>query len=108
MRITQLQQWGENFHAELICSSKAHPTRHLHREVRAHGPISACTQFLGDLGRYVEIQSFHQREIFSATVSMLKVRHQYLRKTAWAIGFGANPENSIATAMSCAAERIHS
>ncbi|MCF4007232.1 acetyl-CoA acetyltransferase [Corynebacterium uropygiale] len=120
IRISQLQGHGprterlgaerlgaEEFGAELLITSKTQPPQHRHHTVRAHGAVSACSQILAAHGRYVEVRSFHQMDIFEATCTIVQVSHQYLPRSAWACGFGSTPENSIAAAMSSAAQRIH-
>lgn len=76
-----------------------------HREIRATGPISACTNLLADAGRRVEILEFHQFEIFEATVTFIYTCENNHR--AWAMGFGSNRDLSAAAAMSSAAHRLH-
>lgn len=110
IRITQLQEHSPqrgSFGAEMLITSKTQPSQHRHRDVQAHGAISACSQLLAEHGRYIEVRSFHQMDIFEATLTIVNVSHQYLPRTAWACGFGPTPENSVAAAMSSAAQRIH-
>lgn len=75
------------------------------REIIATGPVSACTNLLADAGRRVEIVRFHQYEIFQATVTFIRTHHH--GRYAWAMGFGADAEQSAATALSAAAHRLH-
>lgn len=96
------------FTCEVTRFCKIYPPETTSHEMTATGPISACSHMLGEYDRYVEITEFHQHELFEATVTMIKVTHQHNhRHTAWAVGFGATPEASIASAMSSAAERIY-
>ncbi|AKK04009.1 hypothetical protein [Corynebacterium epidermidicanis] len=75
------------------------------REQSAFGPARACTEMLWELGRPVEIISFHQCEIFEATVTFIYAGH--LGKEVWAVGFGPDNNNSVAAALSNAAHRLH-
>lgn len=75
------------------------------REIIATGPCSAVTNMLADMGRRVEILSFHQFEIFEATVTFIYTCDN--NKRAWAMGFGPTKEASIASALSTAATRLH-
>lgn len=75
------------------------------REVSAMGPVSAATNLLADAGYRVEIVEFHQMEIFEATVTFIYAAHNNTR--VWTMGFGQTPENSIITAMTAAANRLH-
>ncbi|WP_034651617.1 hypothetical protein [Corynebacterium vitaeruminis] len=75
------------------------------REIVASGPISACTNLLADMGRRIEIHSFHQFEIFEATVTFIYAGNN--NKKHWAMGFGGTPEQSAAAAMASAAELIY-
>ena len=75
------------------------------REVIASGPVQACSNILGDLGRRVEIHSFHQFEIFEATVTFVYAGNNKDRH--WAMGFGGTREQSACTAMTAAAEMIY-
>ncbi|WP_369803769.1 hypothetical protein [Corynebacterium sp. CNJ-954] len=69
------------------------------------GAASAMTQILADHGRRVEILEFHQYDIFEATVTFVFAQHQ--TKKVWAIGFGADRDLSIASALASAAGRLH-
>lgn len=83
-------------------------TRHAHteaREIVATGPVSACTGLLAEVGRHVEILGFHQREIFAATATFLRVTDG--RRSCWAVGFGPTGEASVAAALSSAGQRVH-
>lgn len=77
----------------------------LGRDITATGPISACTNILGEMGYPLEILRFHQLDIFEATVTFIQATHQ--GTTVWAMGFGPDRDNSGAAAMSCAAHRLH-
>ncbi|GAB3073370.1 hypothetical protein GCM10027157_01520 [Corynebacterium aquatimens] len=101
--------WCYNsYRADVTEMSKTFPPRTAQHEVTASGPAHAFAQMLGDANRYVEILDFHQWEIHEATFTAIKVAHQINeRHTAWAIGFGATPQASIAAAMSSAAQRIY-
>lgn len=74
-------------------------------EIIATGPTSAWSSLLAETGRRTEILSFHQLEIFEATVTFIKVTDD--RRTAWAIGFGPSPDTSIAAALSSGAQRLY-
>ncbi len=69
------------------------------------GACSAITQVLADHGYRVEILEFHQYEIFEATVTFIYTVHK--TKRAWAMGFGASRDQSIANAVCSAATRLH-
>lgn len=73
--------------------------------ITSMGAASAMTQILADHGRRVEILEFHQYDIFEATVTFIYTQHE--TKKAWAIGFGADRETSIASALASAATRLH-
>ncbi|WKD61981.1 hypothetical protein CCICO_09910 [Corynebacterium ciconiae DSM 44920] len=75
------------------------------REIIATGPCSAVTNLLADMGRRVEVLSFHQFDIFEATVTFIYTCEH--NKRAWAMGFGPTSEASIAAALSTAAARLH-
>ncbi|APT85516.1 acetyl-CoA acetyltransferase [Corynebacterium aquilae] len=76
-----------------------------HQEIIATGPVSACTHLLADAGRRVEILSFHQFDLFQATVTFIYTMHEGTR--AWAMGFGATRDLSAAAALSSASQRLH-
>lgn len=101
--------WCYNsYRAEVTTTSKTEPPTTTHREVTASGPAHAFAAMLAEEGRYVEILEFHQFELFEATFTAMKVAHHIdARRTAWAIGFGATSETSIAAAMSSGAQRIY-
>ena len=113
IRIGNLEGTRQNLRdAEFTCEvtrfSKIYPPETTSHEMTGTGPTSTCSHMLGEFDRYVEITEFHQHDLFEATVTMIKVAHQHNRRhTACAIGFGATPEDSIASAMSSAAERIY-
>lgn len=69
------------------------------------GAASAMTQILADHGRRVEILEFHQYDIFEATVTFIYARHK--NSSVWAVGFGADRDTSIASALASAATRLH-
>jgi hypothetical protein len=73
--------------------------------IDATGAASAMTQILADHGRRVEILEFHQYDIFEATVTFIYTQHE--SKKVWAVGFGADRETSIASALAAAATRLH-
>lgn len=77
----------------------------LGRDIEATGAISACTNILAELNCPIEIVSFHQLDIFEATVTFIQATHR--GTTAWAMGFGPDRDNSGAAAMSSAAHRLH-
>ncbi|AGF73473.1 hypothetical protein [Corynebacterium halotolerans] len=113
LRISRLEsarmRGGEyRFTAELTRTSKTAQPHAETREITAAGPVSACTHLLADAGRHVEILSFHQSELYEATVTFLHVGHQtHHRRRAWAMGFGASPEASAAAALSSGAQLIY-
>ena len=74
-------------------------------EITAMGASSAVTEVLADHGMPVEILEFHQFEIFEATVTFIYTVHKSQR--AWAVGFGADRNLSIANALCAAAGRLH-
>ena len=77
-------------------------------DITAMGPTSAASHLLADAGRHVEILAFHQTELFEATITFVKVAHQNNEnRTAWAMGFGATNEASIAAALASGAQRIY-
>lgn len=98
----------QHYNAELTRTSKTtQPVTETH-DITAMGPASAVTHLLADAGRHVEILSFHQTELFEATVTFVKVAHQHNEnRQCWAIGFGPTPETSIASALSSGAQRIY-
>ncbi|MDO5511673.1 acetyl-CoA acetyltransferase [Corynebacterium sp.] len=98
----------QHFAAEMIRTSKtAMPMSSTH-DITAMGPVSAASHLLADAGRHVEILAFHQTELFEATVTFVKVAHQNNEnRTAWALGFGATNEASIAAALASGAQRIY-
>ena len=96
------------FTAELIRTSKTSQPQTEIREITASGPVSACTHLLADAGRHVEILSFHQSELYEATVTFLHLGHQtHHTRRAWAMGFGSTPEASVASALSSGAQLIY-
>lgn len=96
------------YRADAITYSKTHPPALDEHTICTTGPISACSAILNEHGRYVEILTFRQHEIYEATVTFIQVAHQHdHRRTAWAVGFGPNAETSAAAAMSSGAQRIY-
>ena len=73
--------------------------------ITSMGAASAMTQILADHGRRVEILEFHQYDIFEATVTFVYAQHKTSK--VWAVGFGADRDNSIAAALASAATRLH-
>lgn len=73
--------------------------------ITSMGAASAMTQILADHGRRVEILEFHQYDIFEATVTFVFAQHE--TKKVWAVGFGADRDLSIASALTSAAGRLH-
>ncbi|PRQ10579.1 acetyl-CoA acetyltransferase [Corynebacterium sp. 13CS0277] len=76
-----------------------------HEQIVATGPVSACTHLLANAGRRVEILSFHQFDLFQATVTFIFTEHN--GTTAWAMGFGPTRDLSAAAALSSAGQRLH-
>lgn len=74
-------------------------------EIVASGAIQAASNLLADRGRRVEIHSFHQFEIFEATVTFLYAGDN--NKKHWALGFGGTREQSMVAAMNSASQLIH-
>lgn len=96
------------YSANITRTSKTFPPETTHHEVFTSGPAQAFGAMLADAGRYVEILEFHQFTLHEATFTAIKVAHQINeRDTAWAIGFGATSETSIAAAMASGAQRIY-
>ncbi|WP_018297287.1 hypothetical protein [Corynebacterium lubricantis] len=96
------------YFAEITEHSKTEPPRTFNHEIKASGPASAFSHMLADEGRHIEMLKFHQIELYEATVTIIKVSHQINEKrTAWAVGFGATSEASIAHALSSGAQRIY-
>ena len=96
------------YSANITRTSKTFPPETTHHEVTTSGPAQAFGAMLADAGRYVEILEFHQFTLHEATFTAIKVAHQINeRDTAWAIGFGATSETSIAAAMASGAQRIY-
>lgn len=91
--------------ADRVHTSKTDQPRITTREIISTGPASACTGLLAEVGRHVEILSFHQLEIFEATVTFLHVTDSH--RSRWAVGFGPNRDISVAAALSSAGQRIH-
>ena len=93
------------YSANITRTSKTFPPETTHHEVTTSGPAHAFGAMLADEGRYVE---FHQFTLHEATFTAIKVAHQINeRNTAWAVGFGATSETSIAAAMASGAQRIY-
>lgn len=98
----------QHYTAEMIRTSKTEQPVTTTHDITAMGPTSAASHLLADAGRHVEILAFHQTELFEATVTFVKVAHQTNEnRTAWAMGFGATNEASIAAALASAAQRIY-
>ena len=96
------------YSANVTRTSKTFPPETKHHEVTTSGPAHAFGAMLADEGRYVEILEFHQFTLHEATFTAVKVAHQINeRDTAWAVGFGATSEASIAAAMTSGAQRIY-
>lgn len=96
------------YHLDVHSMPKTRPARRTSEAVQASGPVRAIGETLNRHGRYIEILSFHQTEIFGKSLTMVKVGHseRHLRMF-WAIGFGATAAESAATAMSAGAQRVH-
>ncbi|QGU05584.1 acetyl-CoA acetyltransferase [Corynebacterium comes] len=113
LRITRLESTRgrggqQHYTAELTRTSKTEQPSTEIRDITAMGPASAVSHLLADAGRHVEILSFHQTELFEATVTFVKVAHQSNgNRRSWAIGFGPTPESSIAAALASGAQRIY-
>lgn len=73
--------------------------------ITAMGAQSAMSEVLSDHGLAVEILEFHQFEIFEATVTFIYTMHN--SKRSWAVGFGADRDTSIASALCSAATLLH-
>ncbi|AZA14405.1 acetyl-CoA acetyltransferase [Corynebacterium choanae] len=82
-----------------------HGRTHSSHSFTGTGPVQAITQTLAALGRSVEITSFHQHDLFEATVTFLQVRHN--RKQCWVAAFGPTRDQSSANALAIAAYRLH-
>lgn len=96
------------YHFSVHAMPKTRPARQTTESAQASGPVRAIGNVLNRHGRYVEILSFHQAEIFGQSLTMVKVGHSERHLlTHWAIGFGATPAESAAAAMSAGAQRIH-
>lgn len=76
-----------------------------HHDIIASGPVQAATQLLATAGRRVEICSFHQYDVFEATVTFIRVCHN--KDERWAMGFGGTRSQSAAAALSNAAFLLH-
>lgn len=98
--IEQLRGPYFEYHAEIKQGRTVHT-----RSITASGPASACTNLLADMGYRVEMLSFHQFEIFEATVTFIYAGLD--NRKHWAMGFGGNKEQSIAAALSSAVELLH-
>ncbi|MEJ5920414.1 MULTISPECIES: acetyl-CoA acetyltransferase [unclassified Corynebacterium] len=94
------------YFAELITGRGTDSERVQSMELEAMGPVSATTNMLADAGYRVEIVEFHQFEIFEATATFIYAA--FNNHSVWTMGFGQTPEDSIMTAMVCAANRLHS
>lgn len=108
MESTRGRGGQQHYTAELTRTSKTAQPHTETREITAMGPASAVSHLLADAGRHVEILSFHQTELFEASVTFIKVAHQHNgKRQSWAIGFGPTPEASIASALASGAQRIY-
>ncbi|KQB83198.1 hypothetical protein [Corynebacterium oculi] len=85
--------------------SKTQPPRRSRHSLIASGVASACSAFLSEQGRPVEILRFHQHSLFEATATFILGHHG--SRTAWAMGLGATAQQSLAQALGCAAARLH-
>lgn len=98
----------QHYTAEMIRTFKTEQPITSTHDITAMGPTSAASHLLADAGRHVEILAFHQTELFEATITFVKVAHQNNEnRTAWAMGFGATNEASIAAALASGAQRIY-
>ncbi len=102
--ITKLRGNNLRFSASMTYSNP-HQSRVEITEIIASGAASAATQLLANAGRRVEIASFHQFEIFEATVTFILAADN--DRKHWAMGFGSTREQSVATALSNAAYLLH-
>lgn len=106
---TEKLSWLENRYTAAI--TELFKTRAAHTstaEVTATGPAAAVSAMLNGHGRYVEMLSFHQIELYEATVTCVEVAHQVDHtRRRWAIGFGPSPAHSVAAALSSGAQRIY-
>ena len=102
--ITKLRGSRLRFTATITSSSGRSRTAQT-TEIIASGAASAATQLLANAGRRVEILSFHQFEVFEATVTFILAADNEHKH--WAMGFGSTREQSIATALSNAAYILH-
>lgn len=98
-----LGRW--NWEARLELTDTDGKTRIFDREIIAMGPVSACTNLMADAGYRVEIVEFHQFEIFEATATFIYAGHK--NDYVWTMGFGQTPQDSVLSAMVCAANRLH-
>ena len=98
----------QHYTAEMIRTSKTEQPITSTHDITAMGPTSAASHLLADAGRHVEIMAFHQTELYEATITFVKVAHQNNEnRTAWAMGFGATNDASIAAALASGAQRIY-
>ena len=74
-------------------------------QIRAMGATRAVTEILADHGYSVEILELHQFKIFEATATFLYTCRG--TKKAWAVGFGAHSDLSIANALCAAATNLY-
>ncbi len=108
MEATRGRGGQQHFTAEMVRTSKTEQPITSTHDITAMGPTSAASHLLADAGRHVEIMAFHQTELYEATITFVKVAHQNNEKrTAWAMGFGATGEASIAAALASGAQRIY-
>lgn len=96
---------GRHNHYEATITTTDTPRRSTTREIMASGPVSACTNILADAGYRIEILSFHQVEIYQATVIFIKTSSN--TRTRWAMGFGGDPKQAAAAAMASAAQLLY-
>ncbi len=105
---TRLRGGRHHYSADLTRTPKTAQAQTESCEITATGPTSACSHLLADAGRPVEILAFHQFDLYEATVTFLHVGHQHdHNRHSWAMGFGANPETSVAAALSSGAQIIY-
>lgn len=102
LRSTRLTAGRKSYHMAITGLNEGMSTR---VSITSMGAASAVTQILADHGRRVEILEFHQYDIFEATVTFIYAQHKNMK--SWAVGFGADRDISIASALCSAATRLH-
>jgi len=102
LRFTPLPAGRKNYEMTISGLSEGMSTT---VSITSMGAASAMTQILADHGRRVEVLEFHQYDIFEATVTFVYTQHKNTR--SWAVGFGADRDTSIASALGSAATRLH-